>query len=632
MSKKLSFATEYKDSLDSVAKKRYEQKITIVGGVDPYATDLVWSKDVACLPSVTHIDIVHYLLFTPSPYTKEDLKAWKSLDAVNQLCSGWVQERSSYKTNNHVIVTAKVLHSQRLREKPLRPWVIVKPDGVVEGAHCNCMAGLGEACTHIAALLFSISAAVQIRDSQTCTQSAAYWKIIPASVKTIRYKTVSNINFTSAKTAKKHFDDNLQCMNNGEIPVTNTPSVRKVKTPRASEADFMSFCQKLSVLKSKPAVLSVIEPYAADYVPTCEKRDFPLILSELKDPDMIGEPLCTVQSKCKNIRVSCSKEQSENVEVETRLQSKSKLWNQFRAGRITASNMRSVVFTDPDKPSKSLVKKICYPETQCFQTEAMKWGTVNERVALKQFVEYTSPKHENLLVRESGFIISEDLPCIGASPDGITACDCCGNACIEIKCPFNARNDKIDENTCDFLVLKNDQLHLSENHKYYYQIQTQLGVCKQEMCFFVVWTLCDLFIKEVKFNPIVWEDICSKSKGFFECAVLPELVGKVFTSLPVPAKQPVLNTIDNVKQPVLKAIENVQCSDTQMKPVLLSDSEERYCYCDQVESGKMIACDNNDCSIVWFHFTCLKLENSPRGKWYCPDCRKLPAFKRLRKK
>ncbi|XP_052806677.1 uncharacterized protein LOC128235930 [Mya arenaria] len=409
MSKKLSFATEYKDSLDSVAKKRYEQKITIVGGVDPYATDLVWSKDVACLPSVTHIDIVHYLLFTPSPYTKEDLKAWKSLDAVNQLCSGWVQERSSYKTNNHVIVTAKVLHSQRLREKPLRPWVIVKPDGVVEGAHCNCMAGLGEACTHIAALLFSISAAVQIRDSQTCTQSAAYWKIIPASVKTIRYKTVSNINFTSAKTAKKHFDDNLQCMNNGEIPVTNTPSVRKVKTPRASEADFMSFCQKLSVLKSKPAVLSVIEPYAADYVPTCEKRDFPLILSELKDPDMIGEPLCTVQSKCKNIRVSCSKEQSENVEVETRLQSKSKLWNQFRAGRITASNMRSVVFTDPDKPSKSLVKKICYPETQCFQTEAMKWGTVNERVALKQFVEYTSPKHENLLTPRKDIVIATRL-------------------------------------------------------------------------------------------------------------------------------------------------------------------------------------------------------------------------------
>ena len=33
---------------------------------------------------------------------------------------------------------------------PLRPWVGFKPDGEVLCAHCNCMAGAGEACSHIA--------------------------------------------------------------------------------------------------------------------------------------------------------------------------------------------------------------------------------------------------------------------------------------------------------------------------------------------------------------------------------------------------------------------------------------------------------------------------------------------------
>ena len=49
-----------------------------------------------------------------------------------------------------------------IREKALIPWAIVRLDGVVEAAYCTCMAGLGEACTHIAAMLWAISAAVLV--------------------------------------------------------------------------------------------------------------------------------------------------------------------------------------------------------------------------------------------------------------------------------------------------------------------------------------------------------------------------------------------------------------------------------------------------------------------------------------
>ena len=51
------------------------------------------------------------------------------------------------------------------------------------------MSGLGETCTHIAALLFAIDSMVQIRESKTVTEEKAYW-LLPSSLKTVEYKEV----------------------------------------------------------------------------------------------------------------------------------------------------------------------------------------------------------------------------------------------------------------------------------------------------------------------------------------------------------------------------------------------------------------------------------------------------------
>ena len=51
-----------------------------------------------------------------------------------------------------------------------------------------------------------------------------------------------------------------------------------------------------------------------------------------------------------------------------------------------------------------------------------------------------------------------------------------------------------------------------------------------------------------------------------------------------------------------------------------------YCYCQQPEDDEndMIGCDFKNCKIEWFHLKCLKIKKVPNGKWFCPDCRKLP--------
>lgn len=54
-------------------------------------------------------------------------------------------------------------------------------------------------------------------------------------------------------------------------------------------------------------------------------------------------------------------------------------------------------------------------------------------------------------------------------------------------------------------------------------------------------------------------------------------------------------------------------------------SEPRYCVCDDISWGTMIACDNEaTCEKEWFHLSCVGLDDLPprRTKWYCPDCRK----------
>ncbi|GJQ10234.1 hypothetical protein GpartN1_g2025.t1 [Galdieria partita] len=50
-------------------------------------------------------------------------------------------------------------------------------------------------------------------------------------------------------------------------------------------------------------------------------------------------------------------------------------------------------------------------------------------------------------------------------------------------------------------------------------------------------------------------------------------------------------------------------------------NEPRYCYCNQVSYGEMIACDNTNCPYEWFHFQCVGLTSAPEGVWRCPDCR-----------
>ncbi|CAK6974446.1 uncharacterized protein LOC112843172 [Scomber scombrus] len=87
-------AKAYREGLGPQEKERYLEKLRFIGGADPYelASSSWINDDPESLPSIAYPDIVNYLVFSPSPYTAEDLKSYKSLEAYNQMVCGWVRE------------------------------------------------------------------------------------------------------------------------------------------------------------------------------------------------------------------------------------------------------------------------------------------------------------------------------------------------------------------------------------------------------------------------------------------------------------------------------------------------------------------------------------------------------------
>ena len=82
-------------SLDDSGRKSYKHKLTFTNGStlpDPYVLEQdTWSGDLSKLPDITWGDVYNYLINTTSIYTKEKLKAYKSLEAYNFFVCGHVQ-------------------------------------------------------------------------------------------------------------------------------------------------------------------------------------------------------------------------------------------------------------------------------------------------------------------------------------------------------------------------------------------------------------------------------------------------------------------------------------------------------------------------------------------------------------
>ncbi|XP_065894857.1 uncharacterized protein [Dysidea avara] len=266
--------------------------------------------------------------------------------------------------------------------------------------------------------------------------------------------------------------------------------------------------------------------------------------------------------------------------------------------------------------------------------------------------------HENFMVIQCGLILDPEFPFLGATPDGLVYCKCCESRVLEIKCPFSCKNKAFSEaildNSSFFLEDDNGRLALKEDHMYYYQIQLQMKLCHMQHCDFVAWREGEIFHQMVELDSDFIDSAIHDVEPFIKLAILPELVGKWFSKQPIMPLQSSsstaasggassstsvsvdasVNQVDSTDSHITKVDATAGSRSNDVHNSSSSDEQEGYCYCGKGEDyDNMICCDNKDCLIGWFHFSCLKMtkKDVPKGKYFCPDCHNQRSSKRSKK-
>ena len=581
--------SEYAAKLDGNIKSRYLEKIAVIG-IDP----LLIPKqkfDPECLPPVEASDLLSYLVLDTSFYTNAQFKAFRSLQAYNQMVSGFISSILGHIIKKKYVVVAKVRHSQRMKDPHVQLWIITNKEGTVVSAHCTgCMAGLGECCSHVASVLFYLEVWTKLNGKLACTQVKCTW-ILPTYVKQVDYAPVKNINFTSARKLKIDLDKSIEELDPTNLP--GSPPVQQQRQPsikpsakRPSTEELKQFFSSLNEYQSKPVCLSLVQPYSTNFI---SKTRGIKPVRDLFDPKYLDFNYAEILKECHKVELNISNTEIRLIERETVTQAKGSAFFRHRAGRIGASKSRAACHTDPAQPSQSLIKSICYPELFKFSTAATSHGCKHEDATILQYEEEMKVIHINFRVTKCGTIINKEYPFIHATPDFLCSCDCCGSGCGEVKCPYCIEGLDFDtyvlgKTSC--LEKKDSTFLLKRDHDYYFQVQQQLHTTKYTYCDFVV---CAFDMKDSKLvqerilpDNAHWEIQIQKLSIFWRICILPEILGRWYT-----------------RKLHLKEDKN---------PV----NYDGDCYCQMKTNEKTVMCSNSTCPISQFHPSCLSIDKVPK--------------------
>lgn len=237
------------------------------------------------------------------------------------------------------------------------------------------------------------------------TDKAAYW-VIPSAVSKVHPKPLREIKLSVQPKM-----------------TADLKHQKFVDIPSAEESGKM------------PAILALIEPYAADYVPHSLGEHMLKTLGEIFSKDNLSLNLeqHVEMGEQSMYLYDVSRKQQKYVFRETLQQAKTKLWFNIRAGRVTASKLEAVFSTKPEKPALSLIMGICYPELSKFKNAATEWGCKHEALALASCETLQKQHHEQVKISKSGLFISVKHCFLEATPGGLTSCSCCGEGLVEVK-------------------------------------------------------------------------------------------------------------------------------------------------------------------------------------------------------
>ncbi|KAL1274388.1 hypothetical protein QQF64_027202 [Cirrhinus molitorella] len=400
-----------------------------------------------------------------------------------------------------------------------------------------------------------------------CTSGTNMW--IQPSKREVKPARLSEISFRKAK----RMDTQLQpvrkkCRENNVKELTDEDIAElKGLAPNAAVLTSIECSDTNSASESDTEAGDLTEPLVALYDANLRS----LCQNELQE---------IIEETFERLGKELTNEQCLNLESITKNQAHSQAWHTHRTGRITSTTLHRVCTVVTESAKTTLVKQVMhYNQQELSHVPAVLWGRHMEDTARRQYTEIMKTKHQNFDVELCGLVVHPDKPYLGASPDGIANCTCCGKATVEIKCPYKYR-DGLTGSSEDTQFCLDKALQLKKNHEYYHQVQLHMYVCNTQYCDFVVWTKEDVAINRISKDEEMLQSVLPKAEVFFKQSVLPELLTRTMDPLmQVPTVCP---------------------------------------HCQRPDFGMMIDCTK--CK-NHFHYTCARLSRKVVD-WYCEQCTK----------
>ena len=346
--------------------------------------------------------------------------------------------------------------------------------------------------------------------------------------------------------------------------------------------------------------------------------------------------------KCATIKKIVGSILKDNIfEIErlTQRQNESDCWHKARYARVTASRCHEVMTRmrtlekDEIQNSDNIVKRFLYPKN--VNTKAIEMGHKWEKTAFHKYIMVMKrERHVNLHVASNGMFVSNNA-ILGASPDGLISCNCHGKGVLEIKCATKYWNEdpKANNVTVNLPYLCAEGQALNKTHKYYSQVQFQMGMTGRKWCHFVVFTVkclqdeVDPLIIRVEFDNELFLTLANAVKKFWYEHLLHEMIVKRLKGDGLDCSLESENIATDMEANVKDHTDHIYAALLDSNTSSGNNCPICHTLCEHEKdiSGfieRSIGCDG--CN-AWFHFGCIgmtlkKLKEIGDKSWFCIVC------------
>eukprot|EP00112_Aurelia_sp_Birch-Aquarium-sp1_P000836 Seg108.8 transcript_id=Seg108.8/GoldUCD/mRNA.D3Y31 product="hypothetical protein" protein_id=Seg108.8/GoldUCD/D3Y31 len=282
-------------------------------------------------------------------------------------------------------------------------------DGEVLFAKCNCKAGQGGCCKHVAALLYALldfinTDAKEVPKDLTCTQVGQRWNVPSESTQGVKVFKFNNLIFEKAEENKKR-----------KRPLLTGRRDKFCATPPCAQETTSKELQDLVANLRLAGKASL-------FCETLESNDFqPCTAFETSSSKALAQKsFIIMQSEEENS--SHIHELYEHLHVRS-----------IYEGLVSPEIHEAILSKVGISPKESLI--IEKKETRSnVMPAALRWGIGNEAVAIAKYEAYSC-----VIIKKCGLVIRPEWSWLGCSPDGLIMENSSLFGCVEVKCPYSKK-------------------------------------------------------------------------------------------------------------------------------------------------------------------------------------------------